>query len=140
MTIEVNLTAELFRRFTLFDTFTRRKMWRSPAIFAAILGVSGCICLLMHHVDGAVLLGCVLLLIGLGFPASYFSNFSRSMQKQIKTFGLDKPKKVYTLHQLSNLQTADFLWLMAVVFVLMVSKLQSATITAKLGRKKILHL
>ena len=98
MTIEVNLTAELFRRFTLFDTFTRRKMWRSPAIFAAILGASGCICLLMHHVDGAVLLGCVLLLIGLGFPASYFSNFSRSMQKQIKTFGLDKPKKVYTLH------------------------------------------
>ena len=98
MTIDVHLTAEVFRRFTLFDTFKRRKMWRSPATFAAILGVSGCICLLMHHVDGAVLLGCVLLMVGLGFPASYFANFSRSMQKQIKAFGLDKPKKVYTLH------------------------------------------
>ena len=98
MTIDVNLTAELFKRFTLFDTFKRRRMWRSPAIFAAILGTSGCICLLMHHVDGAVLLGCVLLLIGLGFPASYFSNFSRSLQKQIKAHGLNKPKKVYTLY------------------------------------------
>ena len=98
MTIEVTLTAEVFKRFTLFDTFRRRKMWRSPAIFAAILGVSGCICFLMRHVDGAVMLGCVLLMIGLGFPASYFANFSRSLQKQIKTFGLTTPKKVYTLH------------------------------------------
>ena len=66
MTIEVNLTAELFRRFTLFDTFTRRKMWRSPVIFASILTVCGCICFFMRHVDGAVLLGCVLLFVGLG--------------------------------------------------------------------------
>ena len=102
MTIEVHLTAEIFRRFTLFDTFKRRKMWRSPAIFAAILGVSGCICLLMHHDDGATMLGCVLLMVGLGFPASYFLNFSRSMQKQIKAFGLNTPKKVYTLHLSKN--------------------------------------
>ena len=92
------MTAEIFRRFTLFDTFTRRRMWRSPAIFASILGACGCICLLMHHIDGAVLLGSVLLLVGLGFPASYFANFSRSMQKQIKVFGLNTPKHVYTLN------------------------------------------
>lgn len=98
MTIEVTLTAEAFRRFTLFDTFRRRKMWRSPAIFAAILSASACICFLMNHVDGAVMLGSVLLIIGLGFPASYFANFSRSVQKQIKSFGLTTPKKVYTLH------------------------------------------
>lgn len=98
MDIEVKLTADLFRRFTLFDTFKRRKMWRSPAIFAAILGTCGCICLIMRHVDGAVLLGCVLLMIGLGFPASYFANFSRSLQKQIKAHGLNTPKYVYTLH------------------------------------------
>lgn len=98
MTIEVTLTAEAFRRFTLFDTFRRRKMWRSPAIFAAILSASACICFLMRHVDGAVMLGSVLLIIGLGFPASYFANFSRSVQKQIKSFGLTTPKKVYTLH------------------------------------------
>jgi hypothetical protein len=37
-------------------------------------------------------------MVGLGFPASYFLNFSRSMQKQIKAFGLNTPKKVYTLN------------------------------------------
>ena len=98
MDIDVMLTADLFKRFTLFDTFKRRKMWRSPAIFAAILCTCGCICLIMRHVDGAVLLGCVLLIIGLGFPFSYFSNFSRSLQKQIKLYGLNTPKHVYTLH------------------------------------------
>ena len=98
MDIDVMLTAELFKRFTLFDTFKRRKMWRSPAIFAAILCTCGCVCLIMRHVDGAVLLGSVLLIIGLGFPLSYFSNFSRSLQQQINAHGLTSPKKVYSLH------------------------------------------
>lgn len=97
MTIEVNLTAEIFRRFTFFDTFIRRKMWRSPAIFAGILGTCGCICFLMNHVEGAVMLGCVLLIVGLGFPASYFINFALSLRKQITAYGLTTPKKVYTL-------------------------------------------
>ena len=98
MTIEVTLTAKIFKRFTFFDTFIRKKMWRSPAIFAGILGVCGCICFLMNHVDGAVMLGCVLLIVGLGFPTSYFINFALSLRKQITVYGLTTPKKVYTLH------------------------------------------
>ena len=98
MTIEVNLTAEIFKRFTLFDTFTRRKMWRSPVIFASILSVCGCVCFFMRHVDGAVLLGCVLLFVGLGVPLNYFMTFGKSLSKQISAYGLTSPKKVYTLH------------------------------------------
>lgn len=95
MTISVTLTAEVFQRFTLFDTFRRRKMWRSPAIFAAILGSCALVCYGMHHVDGAVMLGTVLLIVGLGMPITYFLSFFLSLRKQCKTLGL--PKQVYTL-------------------------------------------
>ena len=96
MTIEVNLTAEEFKRFTLFDVLRRRKMWRSPATFAGILGFCACICFFMHHVDGAVMLGTVLLIVGLGMPFVYFATFFSSVHKQAHTLGL--PKKVYALH------------------------------------------
>lgn len=95
MTIEVNLTAEEFKRFSLFDTFRRRKMCRAPVTFASILSFCALICYLMHHVEGAVMLGSVLLLVGLGMPISYFVAFFTSLHKQVKTLGL--PKKVYAL-------------------------------------------
>lgn len=117
MTIAVTLTPEVFRRFSLFDTFRRRKMWRSPATFAAILGSCAMVCYGMHHVEGAVMLGTVLLIVGLGMPISYFTAFFTSLSKQIKTQGL--PKKVYTLHLSTNArgiaiendrEHADYAW------------------------------
>lgn len=95
MTIDVNLTSEEFKRFTGFDTFRRRKMWRSPLTFAGILSVCALICYRMHYVEGAVMLGTVLLIVGLGMPISYFSAFFFSLEKQCKTLGL--PKQVYSL-------------------------------------------
>lgn len=97
MKIEVILTEEIFRRFTLFDMMKRRKVWRSPAIWAAILCTSATICFLMNHVRGAVLLGCVLVFVGVGMPLSYFANFASSLRKQILTLGLSRPQHVYTL-------------------------------------------
>ena len=96
MTIEVNLTAEEFKRFSLFDTFRRRKMWRAPVTFASILSVSALICFIMHQVEGAVMLGSVLLLVGLGMPISYFTAFFTSLGRQVQSLGL--PKKVYALY------------------------------------------
>lgn len=96
MTIEVNLTADEFKRFSLFDTFRRRKMWRSPVTFASILSFCALICFIMHHVEGAVMLGSVLLLVGLGMPISYFTAFFTSLGRQVQSLGL--PKKVYALY------------------------------------------
>lgn len=95
MNIEVNLTAKEFKRFSIFDTFRRRKMWRSPVTFASILSFCAVICYLMHHVEGAVMLGSVLLIVGLGMPITYFTAFFVSLNKQAKILGL--PKLVYTL-------------------------------------------
>lgn len=98
MRIEVILTETLFRRFTLFDMMKRKKVWRSPATFAGIMSTSAFICFLMHHVDGAILLGSVLLLVGLGMPAAYFISFGNTLRRQITVYGLKTPKKVYTLY------------------------------------------
>lgn len=97
MTIDVLLSKELFRRFTIFDVLQRRKLWRSPVLFALILSVSACICFLMRQVDGAVILGTVLLIVGLGMPCIYFLNFFRSLNRQIAANDLSQPKKVYAL-------------------------------------------
>lgn len=97
MKIDVYLTEALFRRFTMFDILKRRKMWRSPVTFASILGGCACVCFIMHHVDGAVLLGSVLLAVGLGMPAVYFSTFFSSLHKEIKNQQLKSPRLVYTL-------------------------------------------
>ena len=97
MKIDVILSEALFRRFTMFDILKRRKMWRSPVTFASILGGCACICFIMHHVDGAVLLGSVLLAVGLGMPAVYFSTFFSSLRKEIKNQKLKTPRQVYTL-------------------------------------------
>lgn len=98
MTIDVLLNKEVFRRFTIFDILKRRKLWRSPTLFALILGISACICFLMRQVDGAILLGAVLLIVGLGMPCIYFLSFFRSLNRQIIENDLLRPKKVYTLH------------------------------------------
>lgn len=97
MKIDVILSETLFRRFTMFDILKRRKMWRSPVTFASILGGCACICYIMHHVDGAILLGSVLLAVGLGMPAVYFSTFFSSLSKEIKNQNLKNPRLVYTL-------------------------------------------
>jgi len=97
MKIDVMLTAALFRRFTMFDILRRRKMWRSPVIFASILGGCACVCFVMHHVDGAILLGSVLLIVGLGMPTVYFTTFFSSLRKEIKKQNLVTPRLVYTL-------------------------------------------
>ncbi len=98
MKIEVIMTEEIFRRFTMFDILKRRKMWRPSAIFATIMSVSAIICYCMSHVKGASLLGTVLLIVGLGMPAVYFGTFFSSLKQQILVHDLKRPKHVYTLH------------------------------------------
>lgn len=97
MKIDVLLTEEVFRRFTTFDLFRRKKVWKAPAIWAAILCSCAAVCFVMGHVRGAKLLGTVLLMVGIGMPFSYFSAFAGSMKRQILTLGLSRPQHVYSL-------------------------------------------
>lgn len=97
MKMNVFLDEKVFRSFTVFDILGRRKYWKSPVIFASIMTFSALVCFLMHKVDGAVLLGTVLLVIGLGMPVIYFTTFFKSLKKQVKLQNLDPPRNVYDI-------------------------------------------
>lgn len=97
MKMSVMLDEKVFRAFTIFDILKRRKYWKSPVIFASIMTFSAIVCFLMHDVDGAVLLGTVLAVIGLGMPVIYFTTFFRSLGRQVKLQKLDPPRNVYDI-------------------------------------------
>ena len=97
MKIEVRLSTKIFRRFSFFDTFRRRKAWRGPLIFFLIMAVFGGICFWLHERQGAVMLGCLLMGIGILLPAAYVLNFLLSVNKQAADQGLAGVKHVYTL-------------------------------------------
>jgi hypothetical protein len=95
--IPVRIDAATFRRFALFDTFTRGKRWRGPAVFATILSVSACVCFALHARRGAVLLGAVLLAVGLGLPVAWLASYLLSLRAQAKRMHLSTPQHAYTL-------------------------------------------
>ncbi len=97
MKIDVMMSAEVFYRFSIFDVLRRRRMWKSPAIFAGILTPCAIVCYIMNHIDGAVMLGNVLLIVGLGMPVFYFADFFLSLRKQVIQRGLKRPQHVYSL-------------------------------------------
>ena len=58
---------------------------------------SAALCFAKGQVQGAKLLGIVLLVVGLGLPLAYFVSFALSMKQQIVNQGLKRPRHVYTL-------------------------------------------
>ena len=97
MKIEVRLSTKMFRRFSFFDTFRRRKAWRGPVIFFLIMAVFAGICFFLHEREGSVMLGTILMVIGAGLPACYVLSFLLSVNKQATDQGLAGVKHVYTL-------------------------------------------
>lgn len=51
-------------------------------LFALIPGFFACVCFLMRQINGAVILGWGLLIVGAGLPCAYFLNFFLSLNKQ----------------------------------------------------------
>lgn len=97
MTIAVYLDESHFRQFLIFNIIKRLKLYRRPVVFASIFTISAIICFLMYRVEGALLLGTVLLVSGLGMPLVYFASFFVSLKKQVRLQNLDPPRLVYTL-------------------------------------------
>lgn len=93
--IQVRLDESEFMKFSWFDALRHKKVWRRPALFAAILGAAAAACFVLHDRRGAVLLGSVLLVVALGLPAAYFLSFFLSLRKQ--SAGLTGGKYVYTV-------------------------------------------
>lgn len=96
--VPARIDAAAFRRFAVFDAFSVRKRWRSPALFAALMSMFAAVCLTMRGSrEGAGLLGGVLLTVGLGLPLVYVVSYVCSVRRQAKRMGLDGRRIVYTL-------------------------------------------
>lgn len=102
MIIKVLLDKKTFKTFTRFDILYRRKPWKSPVLFMAIISFCAAVCFIMHNIDGAVFLGTVLLLVGFGMPIVYFVSFAVSLEQQVKIQKLIPPRHVYTLTLTEN--------------------------------------
>jgi len=82
--VPARITPQVFRQFALFDTFYLQKRWKLPLIFALIMSALAGLCLAFREQkEGAVLLGVVLLLVGLGLPLVYFLNYWLSLRQQL---------------------------------------------------------
>ena len=96
--VPVQLDGAAFRSFALFDTFRRQKLWRRPVLFAAILTLSSVLCYSRYPQEGALLLGTVLVVLGLGMPLVWYLSYEHSLHTQAKRMGLLRsPRRVYTL-------------------------------------------
>ena len=95
-TIPVRLDAKTFRRFSCFDTLKLRKRWVRPVGFALILMAFAVVALLSGK-QQAGMIAAVLLVVGLGLPLVYFGTFLSQVNMQVARFGLDKPRRVYTV-------------------------------------------
>lgn len=96
--IQSRITPEVFREFALFDTMYRRKQYRRPLLFAAIMAAFACVCFAQQsRSDQAVLLGAVLLAVGLSLPTAYILFFLYSVHKKSKQLNLKDAPAAYTV-------------------------------------------
>ncbi len=93
--IPVNLDKTTFRRFATFNTFRRQQRWRTPVWFMIILLGFSIFIFLQTDKPQSGLIGTVLLIVGLGLPAVYFSSFYIMLHENVKKHKL--PRLVYTL-------------------------------------------
>ena len=92
------ITGEVFTEFAIFDTLIRRKLWRRPAVFAALFALFSAIAFSQAGKrPQAALLGGVLLAVGLGLPAVYFLSFLASVKKEKKRLSAAPSKPAYIL-------------------------------------------
>ena len=99
LVVPVRVSPAMFHEFGIFDAFSRQKRWRSPLVFALILGLSAGACFTqVGRVQNAALLGAVLLVVGLGLPAVYVLTFFRSLTKQERLLAKNPGAIAYTLH------------------------------------------
>lgn len=96
ITVNVQINDRLFKRFALFDTFSLRRRFVSPAVFAAILAAFSAVAFVMQgRAAQAALIGWLLLGIALLLPAAYFLHYYLQLGAQVRRLGIKKPRPAY---------------------------------------------
>ncbi len=94
--VPVRIDRKIFQDFSVFDTLVRQRRWQRPLVFALILLFFAVLCFAqVGKREGAILLGSVLTVVGLGLPAVYFGMFFYSVRQQAGRMGLSRMKDAY---------------------------------------------
>lgn len=118
ITVSSHVDAKIFKSFAYFDVLKRKKSWRSPALFMALMMTFSIVCFSQSgQRQGAVLLGTVLGTVAVIIPFSYFFTFDSSLNKQVIQRGITRPKVIYNVElnekgiEVSNeKESAQFEW------------------------------
>ncbi|MCR5347670.1 MAG: YcxB family protein [Fretibacterium sp.] len=95
MTLHVTLDGRTFRRFALFDTLQRQRLWRRPALFACLMILFSLVCFL----GGSTLLAFVLFSVGFGLPAVWFGTFLFQVNAQARRLNASHASYPVTLDE-----------------------------------------
>ncbi len=117
-TVPARITPEIFQEFAWFDMLRQQRRYRAPLIFFLIMAGFSVICFLaVGRLNGALLIGCVLLGVGLILPLGWLLSFFLSVRAESKRLKLAKAPVAYTLNltgaglSVSNeKEKADFKW------------------------------
>ncbi|MDO4483302.1 MAG: YcxB family protein [Clostridia bacterium] len=91
----VNLTADLFRRFAMYDTFVKQRRYFLPLGFCAIMLFFATVAFLAKDKPQHILIGSILTVVGLSLPLTYWLTYRSSLKGIIKANKF--PKDVYEL-------------------------------------------
>lgn len=116
LVIQSKIDPETFSEFAWFDLLRVQRHWRRPLVFAVFFAALSLLALSRAgRVEGAALLGGVLLAVGLGLPLVYFASFARSVRKRARQLDADEIAYTLTLtpegvRVKKGKQTADYRW------------------------------
>ena len=98
ISVSSKISDEIFTRFAMYDTFVRRRKWKAPALFLALMGGFALLCFtVLRGREQASLLGTVLLSVGLVLPAVWVLMYIVSVKSQTKKLGLNRYIAQYTV-------------------------------------------
>ena len=115
LVIQSKIDAEAFSEFAWFDMLRRRKLWRRPALFAALFAAFAVIAFSrIGTTDGAALLGREIWL-GVHAVLVYFANFAFSVRKRARQLNANEIAYTLTLSPegvavKKSAQTAEYRW------------------------------
>lgn len=96
--IPITLSANSFKTFSNFDIMERQKKWRYPVTASVAFFVAAVVLFsFQEKFPTAFIPGCIFIAVAAGISMNYFSNFNKSIQKQIEKMNLDPPRHVYTI-------------------------------------------
>lgn len=92
------ITPEVFQEFAWFDMLRRQRRYRAPLTFFLIMAGFSAICFLtVGRLNGALLIGCVLLGVGLILPLGWLLSFFLSVRAESRRLKLSRAPVAYTL-------------------------------------------